>query len=475
MADTLPPFGVTATGFNTKSFNSIKLSLQQKLYEAFGTIRIDEESIFGQLIGVFTEPTADEWLALEAVYNSLNPNTATDFSLDNIAAYIGVKRLEATATTVEALLNGVNQTIVPAGSEAIAFGVNTVFKLNEQIVLSNLDCVGAKLDFVFVEGDIYSVTINGHVYSHTAAPLEVKATIIDALVNSINTAEIGVTASNINDILVIVSNNSEAFAILHNENMGFLSIDNYGDFTAVDKGDIPIAAGALITIQTPVSGWISLYNYTPGLTGRNLEIDDELRARRARSLKLAGAGTVDAIRARILNIEGVTAATVSENSTNVTVGGLPPHSFESLVLGGTNQLIANTIWGAKPAGIATYGNVTNTVIDQAGKNHTVYFSRPVKLYIYANITLTKDVGLYPIDGDAVIKDAIVKQITNLEVGEDVVYQSLYQSIYSVPGITAAVIQIGGSLVETPPTLSSANVTVGASQIAVSDITKITVT
>jgi hypothetical protein len=61
------------------------------------------------------------------------------------------------------------------------------------------------------------------------------------------------------------------------------------------------------------------------------------------------------------------------------------------------------------------------------------------------------------------------------VGEDVVYQSLYQSIYSVPGITAAVIQIGGSLVETPPTLSSANVTVGASQIAVSDITKITVT
>jgi len=474
MVDSLPPYGVTATGFNTKSFNSIKQDILQKLYEAFGTIRIDEESVFGQLVGVFTEPTAQEWLALEAVYNSLNPNTATDFSLDNIAAYIGIKRLEATATTVEALLGGVNQTVIPAGSEVTAINVNTVFKLDNDVTLSNLQCEGAVIDFNFVEGNIYQVNINGNIYSHTAAPLEVKATVTDALVDSINTAAIGATASNINDTLSLTSNTNLALNLLHNENMFFVEIFSYGTFTANDKGDIPLAAGTLTNIQTPVAGWISVYNYTPGLTGRNLEIDDELRSRRERSLKLAGAGTVDAIRARILNIEGVTAATVSENSTDTTVDGLPPHSFESLVLGGTNQLIANTIWGAKPAGIATYGNVTNTIIDTAGKTHIVYFSRPVKLYIYASITLTKDVSLYPINGDDVIKAAVVKQIMNLEVGEDVVYQSLYQSVYSVPGITAAVIQIGGSLVETPPILASANVTVGASQVAVSDVAKVTI-
>jgi uncharacterized phage protein gp47/JayE len=467
-------YGVVPSGFNTKSFDEIRTSINQLLYEAFGTIRVDEESVFGQLIGVLTEPTAEEWLALESVYNSLNPNTATDFSLDNIAAYIGVKRLEATATTVEAFLTGVNQTVVPQGSEAVALGINTVFKLDNQVVLSNLGCSGIKLDFVFVEGNIYQLTISGHSYSRVAAPLEVKATVVNSLVSSINTSAIGVTATNVNDILTIIINDRTPINVTHNDNMFIVNVAQYANFTASDKGDIALPAGQLTIIQTPIGGWETVYNDSPGVIGRNLEIDDELRIRRERSLKLAGAGTVDAIRARVLNIEGVTAATVSENSTNATVDSLPAHSFETLVLGGLDQLIANAIWVTKPAGIATYGNVTNTIIDTAGKTHIVYFSRPVKLYIYVNVILTKDVSLYPINGDAVIKDAIAKQIMKLEVGEDVVYQSLYQSIYEVPGITAAVIQIGGSLVESPPALSSANVTVGSSQIAVSDITKITI-
>ncbi len=467
-------YGVVATGFNTKSFDEIRIAIQQMLYEVFGTIRVDEESVFGQLIGVLTEPTAEEWLAIESVYNSMNPNTATDFSLDNIAAYIGVKRLEATATTVEAFLTGLNQTAIDAGSEAIATGINTVFKLDEQVILSNLKCAGIKLDFNFVEGDTYQLAINSNSFSRVAAPLEVKATVIDALVSSINTAAIGVTASNVNDILTILINSRNSISVTHNANMFIVNVAQYGNFTASDKGNIALPAGQLTIIQTPISGWETVYNDSPGLTGRNLEIDDELRIRRARSLKLAGAGTVDAIRARVLNVEGVTAATVTENDTKVTVGGIPPNSFETLVLGGDDQLIANTIWGAKPGGIPSYGNVTNTIIDTAGKTHLVYFSRPQKLYIYVNIALTKDVSLYPINGDTVIKESIVKQIMSLEVGQDVVYQSLYQSIYGVPGITGAVIQIGGSLVETPPTLSSANITVSPSQIAVSDITKITV-
>lgn len=475
MNDTTIPFGMTAGGFNKKTFGDIKLDIQNQLYESFGTIRIDEESVFGQLIGVFTEPTAQEWLALESIYNALNPNTATDFSLDNIVAYIGIKRLEATATTAIAQLTGLNQTTIPTGSEVTAYNVNTVFKLDSLVELSNLACLAVSLDLNFTIGNIYSVRINNDLFTYTAQPLDVKATVVDALALVINDTAIGVIATNVNDNLVIKSVSIGKFKILHNGNMFIIDIMNEGNFTAVNKGDIALPAGALINIQTPISGWISINNSSPGLTGRNLEIDDELRERRTRSLKLAGAGTVDAIRARILNITGVTAAIVNENVTDTTIGSLPPHSFETLVLGGDNQVIANTIWTAKPAGIPTYGNVTNTIIDTAGKSHIVYFSRPVKLYIYASIALTKDMALYPINGDSVIKSAIANQINNLEVGEDVVYQSLYQSIYSIPGITAATIQIGGSLVESPPTLSSANIVVGSAQVAVSDITKINIT
>ena len=99
-------YGTVPTGFNTKIFDEIRIAIQQMLYEAFGTIRVDEESIFGQLTGVFTEPTAENWLALESIYNSMNPNTATDFSLDNIAAYIGSRGWKLQQLRLKLFLQG---------------------------------------------------------------------------------------------------------------------------------------------------------------------------------------------------------------------------------------------------------------------------------------------------------------------------------------------------------------------------------
>ncbi len=471
-------YGVTSTGFNAKSFDDIKLSLQEKIVEAFGTIRVNEDSNVGQLISTFTEPTAEEWLALQGVYNSMNPNTATDFSLDNIVSYIGLKRLEATATTFLAELRGVNQTIIPAGSEIIIPSINEVFKLDSQVVLSNTACVRIDLDLDFVVGGVYNIIINNRLFSYTAQPLNVKATVLDALALAIDNAQIGVTANNVvGDYLEIQENNLNLINVTFSSNIRIDDVYKLAQFTAVNKGDIAVAVDEEIEIQTPISGWTEVSDNQPSITGRNIETDDELRIRRSSSLKLAGAGTIDAIRARILNVTGVTAATITENITNTTVGNLPPHSFESLVLGGDNQLIANAIWATKPAGIASIGNVANNIIDASGKIQVVYFSRPVKLYIFVSIVLTKDDNLYPTNGNDVIKQSIAKQINELQVGQTVVYQSLYQSVYKVPGVTSAVIRIGSSLVENPivpPTLSSENIVPAASQIAVTDLTKITI-
>jgi uncharacterized phage protein gp47/JayE len=67
---------------------------------------------------------------------------------------------------------------------------------------------------------------------------------------------------------------------------------------------------------TPVAGWQSLTNFEAGLTGRNIETDAELRARRALSIRVTGAATVEAIRSRILQeVPGVTSVLVFENVT----------------------------------------------------------------------------------------------------------------------------------------------------------------
>ncbi len=87
-------------------------------------------------------------------------------------------------------------------------------------------------------------------------------------------------------------------------------------FLAQEFGPIPVPANSLNTILTPVAGWISLTNYEAGITGREQETDTELRIRRLNSLRVQGAATVEAIRARLLQeVPNVTSVTIFENVT----------------------------------------------------------------------------------------------------------------------------------------------------------------
>ncbi len=469
--------GLTPEGFNKKNFQDIKNDIETTLSDSFGTINLSDESVFGQLVGIFSEREALLWYALESVYNSMYPDTANDFSLDNVCQYIGLTRLNATATTVVAELTGLNQTFIPINSEASALGINTSFKLLNNVLITNDFCLKAIVNIDEIDQSEYTVIINGVGFTYNLNLDDTKNDIINGLVSLINASSITVTASNISIQLVVISDNNDTFNIFLSNEMSFISLLAKGEFIAIDKGEIPLPAGALTTIQTPISGWISIYNPLAGNTGRNLESDAELRLRRSQSLRLPGAGTVEAIRARLLNLAGVTAVTINENiSSTTSVDGLPPHSFEALVLGGDDDAIGDIIWKAKPAGIASHGNIQIIVPDSTGRDQSVFFSRPVNLYIYVNIQITlDDTNTYPTNGSDTIKNSITTQIRKLNVGDDVIYQSLYKSVYSINGISSATIAIGGTLNElVVPTLSSSNITVGSAQIAITDISKITI-
>lgn len=86
--------------------------------------------------------------------------------------------------------------------------------------------------------------------------------------------------------------------------------------------------------------------------------------------------------------------TVVNNTTGVTASiafGRPPHSFEIVVEGGIDQVIAETIYGAQPAGIASYGSTTVQILDQFNNPTNISFSRPVAVPIYVTINLTTDI------------------------------------------------------------------------------------
>lgn len=251
------------------------------------------------------------------------------------------------------------------------------------------------------------------------------------------------------------------------------------DFECEVTGPVPCYADTLTVITAAVGGWNSVTNDTDAVPGRNQETDTELRVRRTAELSRPGACTVDAIRADLLEIDGVLQAFVFENTTNTTNGdGLPAHSIECVVFDGPTPAaddddIVAVVWGSKAGGIQTYGQDSGTIVDALGNTQTVYFSRATVKPTYLEIDITIDSDTFPEDGDAQVKQAIKdKGDAILLLGTDVVSLFYKSAAISVVGVTdAPTLRLGF----TASPVGTANLTVGGREIAELDTTRIVVT
>jgi uncharacterized phage protein gp47/JayE len=243
-----------------------------------------------------------------------------------------------------------------------------------------------------------------------------------------------------------------------------------------------VAIGTITEIPTPMIGISSVTNAAATTGGLRIETDAEFRARYKKRVAIAGAGTIDSIRATLRDIEGVRGAIVVENNTDTVDGdGRPAHSFESYVLGPsvTDEEIGLALLGVKSGGIQAFGVSSVVVQDDAGSDHTIGFTRATAVDIEVGATITTN-ALYPSDGDTRVVTEIVKYIggddadgsvyPGLTMGDDVIVSRIARAIYNVPGVTDVVVEIcvsGG-------VLGSANIEIEINEIAEVDHADITV-
>lgn len=239
---------------------------------------------------------------------------------------------------------------------------------------------------------------------------------------------------------------------------------------AVVTGPLSAPAGTLTQITTPVSGWDTVTNADDAILGRDQETDTEFRTRRAQVLVTSRGGTLEAIKNRLLDVDDVTYVFGRENRTDTTDGnGLPPHSYQFFLEGGTDQDIWDALWAAKPAGIETHGDEAGTVTDSQGETHTLRFQRVTEINMWLIVNLTTNAD-YPGDGDDLVKAALVAYGEAVEIAEDVLNWKLVAAINAIPGITAVEILQGTA---DPPTLSN-NTTINANERAKFALARITV-
>ena len=485
-------FGLTTDGFLAKRLQDIKSDLEDNLRAAFGDVDVDASSVFGQLVGVFSRPLADVWELGEAVYLSQSPTSAEGIQLDEVVAYTGLERRAATKSRAQTILYtediGSMPVTVPALVGTAPMSVSTagagdVFELGADTDIDDSVVVDATVEVTgAVSGKQYTVTVNGTDFDYTAAGPDDEAMIADALKDAINLGAEPVTASTDGldagklQVRADDQDTPTTFTLAVSEdgsgtNIELFEVGSPAVFWAAESGRVVAPAGTLTVIETPVTGLDRVDNLNDATPGAENETDAELRLRREESLGGQGKGTLEAIRARILDeVENVTACSIFENNTEVdlTPTGLPPHSFECVVTGGDNQDIADMIWNTKPAGIQTWGDITETVIDTNGDPQPVKFARPTEREAYVKVVYeVYDEESYPGETEAVaaIKASILAYGDTFRIGQDMIRDRFYTPIYTagVDGIGAiATLEIA---LDSPPSWQTTDIEVGPDEIA----------
>jgi len=462
-------WGITEQGFVAQQLTDALDDIEQGLIAQFGAnINLSPESFFSQISGIVAERLSLVWQAMQDVYNSQNPDTAFGASLDNIGALRGIPRLKASSSSIQNVkLFGTPGTPIPSTLQASVNGSPlSVFQITGSTTLgSGQNCIQTITFSAAPASGNWSLSLNGS--SSVSLPYNATALQVQNAIQALNFAS-GCTVTQVSSTQYQVTFNGEATGGLMVQPLFGIASNTLEDggsnpisvipaitqpgmdqanvtFNATQTGPIVANAGTLTNIVTPISGLDLILNIQDAFLGTNVETDNAYRARMAQELQIAGAGTVPAIRSKLLSVNGVISALVYENITDVADSrGRPPHSFECVVNGGTDSDIANAIWEAKPAGVATFGTSSYVITDSQGQSHTIYFSRPtqVDIYIIANLTVNSN---YPSNGDTLVKEALSNYVNGLGQGASViVIPLLISQLATIPGIDDAELLVGTS-------------------------------
>lgn len=467
-------YGLSSTGFKQKRLTDIIQSMNSRIADQLGVqISTESNSVFGQLVGVFSYEIADLWEQAAQVYGAMYPHTASGVSLDNASALAGISPISAEKTTVVCTCYGTDGTSIPYGAQiSSASNSNIVFQCTDYdaIISSSSACdVGITLETV--TAGTYTVTIDGIPHSYTASGTETIAQVLTALGSSVTE----VVANVENDVLELTeSNQQNTFSVAITNNLVYEHIGSPVTFECTQTGAITPAIGDLTDIVTTYAGWDSVSNNVSANTGREAESDTALRQRWNGSLYARSVGMTDSIASALLTLNGVTSASVYENDQDTAdADGRPPHSIEAVVDGGESAEIGLVIWQKKSAGIDTYGSQSVSINDSQGFPHTINFNRPLVVDVWLDITVTEYTEeVLPPNAQTMIADAVLEYGSKLSIGNDVILQRFMGEIYrNVPGI--GYITITGST--DGVTYSSSNIQIDARHVASFDKTRVQVT
>lgn len=217
------------------------------------------------------------------------------------------------------------------------------------------------------------------------------------------------------------------------------------DATCTVMGPNEAGAGEVKNILTPVHGITVATNAAAAIPGRLRETDAQVKVKHTAAVATSGEDDLASVYEALAAIDGVSAIYTAENDTNETVNGVPAHNIHVSVIGGSDDDVAEAICHNKTSGVPTHGAQSVTVYNETtSQAKEIHFDRAANVPIYIQVTVTKESGIYPDDGDAQMKAALVASFVDKRIAADVIFTELYAPIYSVTGHFVTDLQLSKS-------------------------------
>lgn len=428
-------YGLTSNGPNIKRLDVILDEMHTDLSKRWGVnTRQNPESFINHLLTDVADQIAQLWELGEDVYYSQYPSSAEGQSLDNAAQYGGSTREAAAKSYYPIHCTGRDGTKLAAGT-MISSTMNPTTQLTitdtREITRSAFNKADIKISSLGT-GDVYTVAINGAVYSF--APTDPNAVaILNGLAAAIKDEDFTVAVDEDNELLRIEAKDITSTNVLVlSENMTTDTVTTIITFGTVDTGDILLPEGVITNIVKADAGLLSVVNLCTYIAGRDEETDTEFRQSYADKIFNRSSMMLESIRSAILNnVQGVTSVAPYENDTDdLDEYGRPPHSIEIVVDGGDSTEIAQQILQKKAGGINTYGDTSVVLAGAYDEDITIRFSRPTTIYtwFHLGITLSKTESI-PTNYVDLLREVVLNNMDALDAGADVVPQQFMSELY----------------------------------------------
>lgn len=207
-----------------------------------------------------------------------------------------------------------------------------------------------------------------------------------------------------------------------------------------ELGAFSLAADKALTMDTVTVGIDKVVTTKAAKEGVFAETDGNLLLRFMRSHSINNHDDYKGLEGALLDLPDVKQARVYENFTHLTdEKGIPPHSLNAVVIGGSDDAIGLTILKKKIGGCGVFGSMTNTQ-NYAGGMRIVKFDRAELVNIKVKLLIERVGGFHDIDIDS-IKSLLAA--TEFTIGEAVYATRLICQVNQVPGFYIKSITVNG--------------------------------